>query len=114
MVAINIKFYDHSILGLMPNFSSSVNTEIIILATSLAMLLLSNSFIFIAGFVCGRCCCRANCRKATEEITDTTQPVSHSPPAIYENLQLNTVNNEEQEYLDLELAENMAYGQLQQ
>ena len=75
------------------------------MAISVAVLLTSNIFIFIMGYICGHCF-NKKCKKVAE---DDTIP-SHATP-IYENVQLETIKGDDEKVV--ELAENVAYGHLQ-
>ena len=71
------------------------------MATSVAVLLTSNVFIFIMGCVCGHCLCQ-KCKKLAE---DDTLP--NHPAPIYENVEVETIKDDEQV---VELEDNVAYG----
>ena len=91
--------------GIKAKSSCDDNVVIVALAISVAVLLTSNVFIFIMGYICGHCFSQ-KCKKMAE---DDTLP-SHPAP-IYENLQLETIKDDDEQVV--ELAENVAYGHLQ-
>ena len=68
------------------------------LATLVAVLLTSNAFLFIMGYVCGHCLCR-KCKKLAKR--------DSQPASVREDWQLKTMGADEQE---LELEKNVAYG----
>ena len=84
--------------------SSDVNIVTVILTTSAAMLLTSNTFLFIMGCVCGHCLGQ-KCKKLTDRKDNPNQPVP-----LYETLQLRVMKPDGHEP---ELSQNMAYGYLQ-
>ena len=89
----------------MAKKSSDINIVTAILATSAAVLLTSNTFLFIMGCVCGHCLSQ-KCKKLTNREDVPNQPV----PLYYENLQLRAMKPDENEP---GLSQNMAYGYLQ-
>lgn len=93
----------------MAKSSSDVNVVTVSLATSVAVLLISNALLFIMGCVCGHYLCQ-KCKKLTNGDI-YTQPSQLQPAPIYENLQLKSMKADEQE---VELEENVAYGHFQQ
>lgn len=86
------KFTDYNTVTIKS--SSDINAITVILATIVAVLLMSNAFLFIVGYVCG-----LRCKKMD------TQPV-----ALHENQELQSTGVDEQE---LELESNVAYGHFQ-
>ena len=87
----------------MAKSSSDVNVVIVSLATSVAVLLISNALLFIRGrCVCGHYLCQ-KCKKLTNG-NIYTQPSQLQPAPIYENLQLKSMKADEQE---VELEENI-------
>ena len=89
---------------MMAMSDSDINNNIIvtvILATAGALLLTSNTIIFIIGCVCGHCISQRRKKRAIGD---------NQPTPIYENYQLKTIRAEEQE---LELEMNKAYGHFQ-
>ena len=91
----------------MAKSSSDINTVTVTLATSVAVLLMSNGLLFIMGCVCGHYLCQ-KCRKLANRDTRRSQL---QPVPVYENLQLKIMTVDEQE---VELEKNVAYGHFQQ
>ena len=86
--------------GITAKPSNDVNVITVTVATSAAVLLTSNTVIFIMGCICGHYLSQ-QCRKSTKIDTHPSPPESD-----YDNLQLKTKNNEK----ELELEENVSYG----
>ena len=84
----------------MAKKSGDVNVVTVILATSAAVLLTSNTILFIMGCVCGHCLSQ-KCKKLTN-----TEDIPNQPVPLYGNLQLRATKPEP------ELSLNVAYGYL--
>ena len=90
------------LIGIMAKPTSDVSVVTVTVATSVAVLLTSNVFLFITGCICGHCFSQ----KCKQLLVKKDANSSHSDPD-HENLQLKTMENDEQE---LELEQNVAYG----
>ena len=84
----------------MAKKSGDFNVITVILATSAAVLLMSSTFLFIMGCVCGH-----YLSQKFKKLTNR-EDVSNQPVPLYENLQLRATKSEP------ELSLNMAYGYL--
>ena len=85
----------------MPKLSSDVNIVTVILATLVAVLFTSNTFLFIMGCVCGHYLCQ-KCKKVAKK--------DSQPSPDEEDTQLKNMRADEQK---LELEKNVAYGHFQ-
>ena len=82
-----------TLTDIMAKSSSDINTVTVTLATSVAVLLMSNGLLFIMGCVCGHYLCQ-KCRKLANRDTRRSQL---QPVPVYENLQLKIMTVDEQE-----------------
>ena len=78
--------------------SSDINAITVILATLVAVLFISNAFLFIIGYVCGQ-----KCKKL-----DTQSVTLHD--IVHEDQELPSTRVDEQKF---ELESNVAYGHFQ-
>ena len=87
----------------MAKSNSNINVVTVTVASSAAVLLTSNTLLFIVGCLCGHYLCQ-KCKKVANRDTQL-----QSAP-VYENLQQKITKADEQE---VELEKNMAYGHIQ-
>ena len=90
----------------MAKSGSGINTVTVTLATSVAVLITSNIFLFILGCICGHYLCQ-KCKKLANR---DTQPSQLQPVPVYENLQLKPTTVDEQK---VDLEKNVTYGHFQ-
>ena len=92
--------------GIVAKSSSDINTVTVTLGTSVAVLLMSNTLLFIMGCACGHYLCQ-KCKKLANR---DTRPSQLQPAPVYETLQLKPTTVDEQV---VELEKNVAYGHFQ-
>ena len=90
----------------MPSESSrDINVITVTVASSVAVLLMSNALLFIMGWVCGHYLCQ-KCKKMANRDSRPSSPNSEV------DTQLKSMRADE-EVLELELEKNVAYGHFQ-
>ena len=90
--------------------TESVSTVAVAISSSVVVFLITSIVIFITGFACGHCFSQKfkQSSKETPHPTDYPPSTSHHPTPLYEEVQSSAEKHQEQ---DLELKENVAYGQ---